>query len=158
MKKFTPTKGIIVVYSLLVVFILVIISIPWCLLGVHPFTISLTVGLGLIIVILIPISIKLSFNVGSIVIKDEKVFFWETTIIDKKVGFNLENIEIGKIKDIKVLDRKEIKSYDNNCKALKVLLFDFGKGDYKYINVVFFSKTQIQEIIDTINEKRSFLI
>lgn len=156
MKKFAPIVGIVIMYMCLILLILIVVLVPWLVLGPHPFTISWTVMYGLILLILVPLCVKWSINLGTITINNNRITYWKTTVENRK-SYYLKVVDISDIKDIKIVSKPYVKKYDKNCNAKKILLFDLGNENYEYIIIVLYSKKQIQEIIDIVNQKRNEL-
>lgn len=60
---------------------------------------------------------------------------------------------ISDIKKIEVVGKEEIQKYYKQFKKSKAILIDFGNGNVKYIYAGWFSKRQIKQIMDILNNK-----
>ena len=149
MKRFVPLKyifGMITIFFVIPILVMLLIGF---VIGFNKFTIVVTMFL-VFLTLAGPYFYYLNLNAASIVIKDDKLY---NNIIDG----TLNNGWVEDIKDIQKIQvtcREKVHKYYKNCKAKKVLLIDFGSYNIKYIAVTMFTKRQINQILNEIENRR----
>ncbi len=154
--KFIPKKLAFLwlgIFLCLVVFVVVL----WLLLGKHELTIVFTVGFGLLSIILMPLCVKLSANLGTILIDENTVKYYSKVVNNKTIKYCANTIQITDIEEITIVNKAEYEKYEIVSSAKKSLLFNMKGGLNNNADLALFTNKQIEKIIATIEERRKAL-
>ena len=156
-QRYTPFKYVLGMIGLFGLFPALMIYLFLGPIPYNDYTVTVVVFFAAWIVFLGPVTFIINRNNASIVINGKQLMNFmndgRRTYYGGSAFIWEENVE--KIQSMILTDKTAVQEWYPKCRAKKVLLFDFGGGNVKFISVSLFTEKQLKTIMAHIDSIRS---